>query len=75
MQESNSFWLPDGRIIFAYKYNDSTTAPSWKIGVRQKRGDRNTISTFIKDLRFYTEEEAKIYLRDYARNAGLKPAF
>jgi hypothetical protein len=70
-----SYYLEDGQtIIFAWRRWDSNY---WKIGYRNRRGKTDNIASFpeLKKKYFYSEEECKVALHEYARQHNLKPAY
>ena len=74
--EPRSYWLPDGRIIFARQYNDSSVVPNWRICVRLKRGKDSSVTRFKEvNRRFYSEYECQTYMRKFAKERGLEPAY
>lgn len=76
MDKAKSFWLPDGRIIFAYLATMENYAPIWKVGVRSGRGDKSGITGFSGcNRRRHSEAESLADLREYARKNNLEPAY
>ena len=77
--EPKSYWLPDGRIIFAAQFNKlAGDKPNWWIAVRQDRGNHNTMTKFKGAGRikgYFTESECQFDMRKYAESKGLKPAY
>lgn len=76
MTNATSYYLNDGRIIFAYN-TQMRRYPPWVIGVRSARGKQCGIARYTsKEFgRYKTEAEARSALRRYAEANGLKPAY
>ena len=85
MSGANSYWLPNGEIIFAYD-TQAAHYPPWIIARRGKRASRKfsdadaPVKAIVRHedgslKRYKTEAEARAALRQYAKEHDLKAAY